>query len=168
MIKRIYKWLVLVLIVLFCNFYVLRLVIVFGASMEPTLQQYDLVLIWQLGYTPCNGDIIVTDAQNEYQQSIIKRIVAREGQKVSIIDGQVYIDGNPLEEKYIENGKKTLYDMSEMIVPKGHVFLLGDNRQQSIDSRTMGCVSVGCIRGKVLVRLFPIDEVKVFRSNNIT
>lgn len=165
--KEIYKWVLLVFIVIFCNLYVLRLAIVYGVSMEPTLQQYDFVLIWQLGYTPCNGDIIVTNAHNGYQQSVIKRIVASEGQKVSILGGQVYIDGNLLEEKYLENVNKGLCDMPEMIVPEGHVFLLGDNREHSIDSRTMGCLSVECIRGKVLVKLCPFDEVKVF-MNDIT
>lgn len=149
-----------VFIVIICNIFVLRLTIVYGSSMEPTLKQHDFVLIWQLGYSPGIGDIIVTNSHNPLGQCIIKRVIAVGGQKVCICQGQVYVDGTLLGEEYLEETDIKTYDMPEIVVPDGQVFLLGDNRLQSKDSRTIGCVPVENIMGKVIVRLFPF---KVWR-----
>ena len=139
--KSFLKWLMLVVLVVCCNLFVVRLAIVFGQSMEPTLQQYEFVVVWQLGYVPESGDIVVTTADNEVGQSVIKRVAATEGQKVS----------------YEQDG-----EVVELIVPQGQVFLLGDNQPQSMDSRELGCFAVEDIKGHVVARIFPFNKLTVF------
>ena len=131
-------WLLLIVAVICCNFFVVRIAIVYGASMEPTLKQYDFVLVWQWNYQPNRGDIVVTTAENELGQSIIKRVAAVEGQTVT----------------YEQDGKTV-----ELIVSKGQVFLMGDNRSQSVDSRKLGCFDIEEIRGKVILRIFPFTKI---------
>lgn len=139
-IKGMIKWLLLILLVLGCNLFVARLAIVFGPSMEPTLQQYDFLVVWQLGYTPEKGDIVVTTADNPLQQNIIKRIVAVEGETIS----------------FERNGEAVT-----VTVPKGQVFLMGDNREHSTDSRELGCFAVEDICGKAVARIFPFTKITI-------
>lgn len=139
--KWMLKWLVLVVLIWICNVYVLRLAIVYGSSMEPTLEPHDLLVVWQLGYVPQKDDIVVTTANNSLGQNVIKRVVALEGE-------QVFTE---------QDGKKVM-----MVVPEGHVFLVGDNSEHSVDSRTLGCFAVEDIRGKVVVRIFPLTKIERF------
>lgn len=140
-IKGMMKWLLLILLILGFNLFVVRLAIVYGPSMEPTLKQYDFLVVWQLGYTPEAGDIVVTTSDNQSGQNIIKRVVAVAGEQVS----------------FTQNGEMTV-----VTVPKGQVFLMGDNRDYSTDSRELGCFSVEDICGKVVARIFPFDRITVF------
>lgn len=149
-------WFWLVTVIVFCNLYVFRLAVIYGSSMEPALYQNDIVLVWQLGYVPHNGDIIVTNNDNSLEQCLVKRVIATEGQSISISEGNIWVDNIQLEETYTLNNKPLMSDMTEFLVPENTVFLMGDNRNASIDSRTLGCIPEEQIIGKVLVRLFSL------------
>ncbi len=98
------------------------------------------------------------------QKSYIKRIIAIAGDKVKIENGEVFVNGEKLEESYLEEGIKTEVSKSnlseEFTVPEGSVFVLGDNRKSSKDSREFGCIPVSKIKGKVVFRIFPFTRLK--------
>ncbi len=130
-----------------------RFVSVVGGSMEPTLHSTDWVLVSQSKYEPSYGDIVVISQPNSYGQNIIKRVIATEGQTIDInfSTGQVFIDGQELYEEYINNATTNHYDVEfPVTVPEGHVFVMGDNRQGSIDSRssTIGFIQTEYILGR--------------------
>ena len=91
--------------------------------------------------------------------SYIKRIIGVEGDLIQIIDGEVYLNGEKLKEEYLRDGvdTKAVY-YNELIVPEGCVYVMGDNRNESMDSRIFGCVPIEKIEGKVVVRYWPLDR----------
>ena len=149
----VYSVLVVVLLLSFC----FRLIGVDGTSMVPTLQDGDRVLLQSIFYKPQAGDIVVF---TKLQSPLVKRIIATEGQIVDIdfAQGIVYVDNVPLDEPYINELTTTSGDVSFPVeVPQGCVFVLGDNRNDSTDSRFTleGQVPEEQILGKVLWVLWP-------------
>ena len=135
-----------------------------GHSMNPTLTHEDRLVISNLLYTPKAGDIVVIRVPSYKNESLIKRVIATEGQTVDIDFelGIVYVDGNALEEDYVNDLTYTqLAFDGEITVPEGHIFVLGDNRNKSSDSRhaLIGCVDVRCIIGKAYFRFFPFSGI---------
>lgn len=91
--------------------------------------------------------------------SYIKRIIAVEGETVEIKEGEVYVNGEELQENYLPEGTTTkIVYYNNITVPEGHVYVMGDNRDQSVDSRTFGCIPVEKIEGKVKLRYWPINK----------
>ena len=93
--------------------------------------------------------------------SYIKRIIALPGEHIEIKDGKVYINGEELEENYLTEGVETNADggqFLDIVVPEKSVFLMGDNRSQSTDSRCFGCVPLEKIESKVWIRVWPLDK----------
>ena len=136
---------------------------VIGPSMQQTLQEGDRLVISRLFYTPKAGDIVVLRKDSFRSEPIIKRIIATEGQTVDIDfdEGVVYVDGVALDEPYVNAPTYEPEDFTEPVtVPEGCVFVMGDNRNRSTDSRTdsIGCVDVRYILGKALFRLTPLDK----------
>ena len=129
--------------------FVARPALVHGPSMENTLRPNQPVLVWQRGYAPKNGDIVVTNNNNRYNTRLVKRIVAVEGQTLAIKNSTVYVDGTPLDEPYLKE-KTWLAEDIEILIPQGAVFLMGDNRNESTDSRQAGVFPVSDITGKVV------------------
>ncbi len=161
--------------------YVFRVAIVQGDSMLPTLQNEDRLLVSQLQTRPHTGDIIVINADDAVlfapsgalytaeglHKSIVKRVVAVGGQTLDIseAEGQVYINGELLEEKYINTitqlpGMGNAFEYP-VTIPEGFVFVMGDNRDISLDSRyvNVGLVSEEEIEGTVLLRLYPLEKL---------
>ena len=127
--------------VVFIFTFLFRVVSVSGQSMEPNLQSGDRVVVSSYFYNPQPGDIVVITRTVGLDQPIIKRVIATEGQEVDIDfdKGVVLVDGEVLDESaYIENGITTQRSDFEfpMTVPEGYVFVLGDNRPRSADSRS--------------------------------
>ena len=144
--------------------FILRLAVVDGDSMNHTLHDKELLIISDLMYTPDNGDIVVFTSPN-YPEPIVKRVIATEGQTVDIDfeTWTVTVDGEPLKEDYINKvyGSMDSFDMQfPLTVKEGHVFVMGDNRNESLDSRNsrIGLVDVRNILGEVKIRLFPFDR----------
>ncbi len=140
-----------------------RTVGVVGSSMVPTLEQGDRLIISKLFYTPKQGDIVVLQKDSFADYPLIKRVIATEGQTVDIdFDaGIVYVDGVALDEPYTAEPTVTREDFDEPVtVPEGCIFVMGDNRNRSTDSRTdsIGCVDTRLIMGKALLRLTPLSK----------
>lgn len=146
--------------------FVARVAVVDGNSMYPTLSNNDKLLVRQLFYTPKQGDVIVCQSENYgLDKPLVKRIIATEGQKVRL-DREtwtIYINGFPLDEPYLVKGTEAMvdweYDTDEIIIPEGHVFVLGDNRNNSLDSRfyNVGMIDERYIIGQVVYRLLPFS-----------
>ena len=100
--------------------------------------------------------------------SYIKRVIAIEGDKVEIKDGKVYINNELLPEKYLAEGVKTEATgvFNNFIVPKGCVFLMGDNRSGSMDCRNFGCIPVEKIESKVVFRFWPFNKMGPTKKEN--
>ena len=140
--------------------FVIREVSVSGTSMINTLYDGDRILISNLFYTPKQGDIVVLRKETFSSEPIVKRVIALEGQTVDIdFDaGIVYVDGQALDEPYIYEPTRRRIDFDEPVtVPEGSVFVMGDNRDGSTDSRDLriGCVDVRLIMGKALFIAIP-------------
>ena len=165
--RDIYDWMQCIVVaiiacVLLFSFFV-RLVDVVGESMHPTLENGDKIIVSNLFYEPKQGDIVVFRKDEYRDQPLVKRIIAVEGQTVSIdFDlGIVYVDGEPLDEPYVAEPTYESYDFGgEITVDEGCVFVMGDNRNQSTDSRysVIGCVDKRCIMGKVYFTIFPLKS----------
>ena len=147
--------------------FVARIIVVSGPSMENTLFQGDLILVWSLGYTPKQGDIVVLTQESYQEDSIVKRVIALEGQRVDIDynSGTVYVDDVPLEDDYIkERMRVPSYgdEVNHVTVPEGCIFVMGDNRNNSADSRypAIGIVDTRCVIGRGMTVIFPFNHWK--------
>ena len=134
-----------------------NIVIVSGISMLPTLNDGSIIVVKHAFYTPERGDIVVCTPPN-YGKQLVKRVIAVAGDTVDInyATGQVYVNGELLEEDYINEETYTDYGtVFPLTVDEGHVFVMGDNRNHSYDSRypTIGQVSVDVIRGGHILTL---------------
>ena len=164
---EVYDWIQCIIFALvFCVLlfvFAVRMVNVVGHSMVPTLEQSDKVVISNLFYHPKQGDVVVLRKQTLMQEPIVKRIIATEGQTVDIDfdDGVVYVDGKALDEPYVNEPVHDRENFEGKItVPEGCVFVMGDNRNRSLDSRSLmlGDVDTDLIMGRAFVRLFPIKN----------
>ena len=149
--------------------FVVRVNQVKGHSMDNTLQPNELMLVWHLGYTPKAGDIVIVNRPNVdilQGEAIVKRVIAVGGQTVDIdySTSTVYVDGVALDEPYI---KETMYlpgsyDMQEthFEIPEGSVFVMGDNRNNSTDSRNVwvGPVEERFVLGHAVLGLWPLSK----------
>ena len=155
---------VIAIMIVFTFFY--RFVGVVGPSMQPTLFENDWLAVSAIPKKPEAGDIIIITQPNAFDEPIVKRIIATEGQTVDIRDGHVYVDGEMLVETYIAPDVYTEredLDNYPVTVPKDNVFVLGDNRPHSTDSRSamIGLIDRNYILGTVSFRMMPFGKWKV-------
>ncbi len=141
-----------------------RTVGVIGSSMVPTLEEGDRLIVSKLFYEPKYGDIVVLRKESFMEEPIVKRVIATEGQTVDIdfTEGVVYVDGYALDEPYINALTTSPEDFTEPVtVPEGCIFVMGDNRNRSTDSRTnsIGCVDERMILGRAYVRMLPLSKI---------
>lgn len=148
---------------------VCRIYIVDGPSMNSTLANGDRLLVSQLFYTPKQGDIVCFVAENHQQKVLVKRVIAVAGQTVDITpDYKVTVNGEVLDEPYIDPMRDNCMDSSHddrcthpvsatfpYTVKEGEVFVLGDNRDNSTDSRQLGAIEEKYLLGKMLLRIWP-------------
>lgn len=139
-----------------------RFVSVNGSSMNPTLMDKDWLAVSTLSKNYERGDVVIAAQPNERNEVIVKRVIAFEGEVVDITpQGYVTVNGVVLEEEYVSALIKERGDIKfPHKVPEGKVFLMGDNRNESLDSRygEIGDVSVDYIIGKAKVKLFPFGD----------
>jgi len=171
---ELYDWvqcIVEVLIIgVLCFMFLFRVIGVDGSSMVPTLQDGDQLIVSRLFYTPKQGDIIVFQTDTFGDDPLVKRVIATEGQSVDIdfSAGVVYVDDEPLTEPYTAELTYARENFEgRVVVPEGCLFVMGDNRNASTDSRStrVGMVDERCIIGKVFLIVFPgADSVTKERS----
>ena len=152
-----------------------RIISVNGYSMVPTLQDKDMLLLQCVGYEPKQGDIVVlTKEFDTTTDPIVKRIIATGGQTVEInyAENLVYVDGVPLDEPYIKEPMhgpvSSMEDTVYCQVPPGHVFVMGDNRNGSSDSRhrSLGAVDERYILGRAFFVLLPFGHAGSLTHSN--
>ena len=156
----------LVLVLIFSFFF--RIIQVDGSSMVPTLVNGDKLIVWGAGYTPQRGNVVIVDSYTSYGKPLVKRVIAKGGDTVSIdyATGTVAVNGEVLQEDYIAEPTYLGYDVQfPYTVPEGTVFVMGDNRNQSLDSRStyVGCIDERDILGKVLVCFMPFTDFGVVK-----
>ena len=139
-------------IMIFC-----RPTLVIGTSMVPTLNDKDVVVMRSGHSNIKKGDIIVFDARPFENRNFIKRVIGTPGDKVEIKNGYVYVNDNKLNEYYLKEGTLTTPDKS-VVVPKENLFVLGDNRSVSEDSRYIGTISISKVKGRAYFRIFPFSK----------
>jgi signal peptidase I len=150
-----------ILIALFINVYVAEAALVEqGPSMQPNLYRGNRVMMEKISYRfhlPRRGDVVVA-APSWEEIPLIKRVMALPGETVEVHDGHVLIDGQPVEEPWVTNFGGPAYPPTR--VPPDHVFILGDNRGNSHDSRAIGPVPVDSIKGHVWLVYWPLEQAK--------
>lgn len=173
---EIYDWIdtavITVVCVLLLFTFVFKQVQVDGTSMCDTLQNNERIIMSDVFYTPKYGDIVVISDEVYGDIPLIKRVIATEGQWVDIADGVVYVgdskeDMTPKGNEFTKQSTEAVvsalsgYHQYPLQVPEGTVFVLGDNRSVSLDSRTqaVGFVDTDQILGKALYRVFPMDKM---------
>lgn len=168
-VTELYEWIescVLAIVVILTLFtFVLRTATVSGPSMAPTLHDGDRLILMQAGYNdPQYGDIVVIDRAAHSQPPIIKRVIGRAGDEIDIDfdTGNVWRNGVLLDEPYINEPTALSGDLTfPTRVPEGCVFVMGDNRNHSLDSRdsSVGMVDERRVMGEAVFRIYPLDKI---------
>ena len=157
-----------------------------GSSMEPTFSGGDKIIVWHIGYTPIADDVIIVEANDNYffaedTEFIIKRVVAVSGDVVTFYNGLIGVNGlaiNRVDETFSEEQyKKMMTDYVdgtsdvkhyeyypeegkyEGVVPEGYCIVLGDNKANSMDSKSVGLIHQEDVLGKVIFRIYPFDKM---------
>lgn len=170
--KNFIKDLIIALLIVGAMAMVLKPTIVKESSMEPTLYENNYLLINKMAYKikdhPECGDIIVFRSELKDEKGkdklLIKRVIGVEGDVITIEDGEVYRNGQLLQEDYVMTSGNTMeedMEIKDLKVPEDRVFVMGDHREMSMDSRSLavGTVSESVIMGKAFVRLYPFNEI---------
>jgi signal peptidase I len=141
--------------------FVCRPAVVDGSSMQPTLYNRNVVLTERVSRELTHGEVVVFDARPVDEELYIKRVIGLPGDIVEIRDGSVYVNGEKLEESYLVDGTRTEPEM-KITVPEGEVFVLGDDREVSQDSRFIGTIPVKKIKGHAYFRVYPFNRTGKF------
>lgn len=162
--------LVSLVIIIPIRYFVIQPFFVLGASMEPTFENGDYLIIDEMSYRlqePQRGDVVVFKYPYDTTQYYIKRIVGLPGEIVSFRDGKIVIknkenpDGLLLDEEYLLSEKET-FGGNSVTLETNEYFVLGDNRGASSDSRRWGPLEKNFLIGRVLLRVYPFTEFKLF------
>lgn len=169
-----------IILALVIRSFIFTVVRVDGQSMNSTLANNDRLIVWRLGYEPKQGDIVIFAPEipdNESRNFLnriywVKRVIATEGQHVEIDydSNSVFVDGVKLDEPYLytdpDNPNYDVMDEASVMghvtsidIPEGHVFLMGDNRNNSRDGRSIGPVDVDDIVGEAVFRFWPFNSI---------
>lgn len=157
----------LISMVVFMTFF-FRVISVSGVSMQDTLHDFDKVLVKRFNYHPVCGDVVVIKRGQYLDQPLVKRVIATEGQSLKIDYGSqsVFVDGVKIKEDYVP--ELMIYQNDDYIpekIPKGYCFVMGDNRNKSLDSRsgTVGLIENKNIVGKAVFIVFSFYKVGFVR-----
>ena len=136
-----------------------------GLSMAPTLEDHDRLIVNKLVYElgePRPGDIVMLYYPLNPEKMFVKRVIAKEGDTVRIVDGHVYVNDLPLHDDYVPAEFRSHDDYGPEVVKQGYYFVMGDHRNNSSDSRHWGPVPKKYIAGKVKVRWWPLQDARIF------
>jgi signal peptidase I len=149
-----------ILIALLIHVFLAQATRVYGQSMEPNIHAEQRLVIEKLSYhfhAPRRGDVVVLHDPTGFNELLIKRVVALPGERVTLKDGRVWVDGNLLAEPYLD--QQTPSGNRTWIVPPLNLFVMGDNRGASRDSRSFGPVPMDDLIGRAAFRYWPPNEV---------
>ena len=161
------EWIYTILLAFLITFVIRSFIVepymVSGPSMFPTLENRERVLVNKFGYLvgePKRNEIVIFKYPMDESRDFIKRVVAIGGDTLEIVDGKTFVNGKKLNENYIKEPFYTNYD--KVVIPKGYIFVMGDNRNNSEDSRysDVGFVPLNLVKGKASVIFWPIDNIK--------
>lgn len=170
--KEVFDWVGSIIIAVVLGLLIVNFVIqptkVFGSSMEPTMHEGDRILlekVSQKGNWLARGEIVAIKSPVD-DRTFIKRIIGMEGDRVEIKDDKVYVNGKELHESYLKDGKTngTYND----VVPKHKLFVMGDNRLNSYDSRSFGFIDLNDVKGRALVLFYPFNKVSTMNQKDLT
>ncbi len=162
-----------VVLALLLHAFVIEAFIVPTGSMLNTIQLDDRVWSEKISYrfrNPERGEIVLFDSPAEEGVTLLKRVIATEGQTVDLQDGKVVVDGEVLDEPYVENRPSYPLDhyaegvepiQYPYVVPEGHVWLMGDNRTNSLDSRYYGAIPVSSIVSRAFCTYWPLSHARL-------
>ena len=160
-IKDIFKYIIVIAIIILLRIYVLTTAEVVGTSMEPSLLEGNVMLVDQLSIRLDKierFDVVVFEYPNP--PYLVKRIIGLPGETIKYVDNELYINGEKIEENFKYIGEVKDF---EMIVPEDNYFVIGDNRIDSIDSREFGMISKNKIIGKPFMVIWPIKKGKIIK-----
>ena len=153
-----------VVIALLIHLFLAQATRVYGQSMEPNLHTNQRLVVEKLSYHfhgPRRGDVVVLRDPTGGPDLLIKRVIGLPGERITIADGHVYVDGVAIEEPYLD--QETQGSGRSWLVPPLHVFVMGDNRSASRDSRTFGAVPLSQVVGRAVFRYWPLDQIGIVR-----
>ena len=151
-----------IVIALLIHLFLAQATRVYGQSMEPNLHTNERLVIEKISYHlhgPRRGDVVVLRDPAGSPELLIKRVVGLPGERVTLADGRVYVDGTPIDEPYLD--QPTNGSGRSWFVPPLHVFVMGDNRSASRDSRIFGAVPMEELVGRALFRYWPFEEIGI-------
>lgn len=154
-IKEILSYVIIILIVLLVKMYIVSPIRVNGSSMYKTLHDQDVMILNEFIYyfnDVERFDIVVIDEDDQY---IIKRVYGLPGEKIKCVGGNIYINNKKIKDKYASSKTE---DFDEVVIGKNEYFVLGDNREVSLDSRMFGTYSKKDIIGKASFTVFPFSR----------
>lgn len=147
--------------------YVFAKAIVIGPSMQPTFNNKDVIFLEKVSTETGHinrGEIVVFNSKDKNNDIYIKRVIGIEGDKIEIKDGKVYLNGQSLAENYLSQDTITEPNSfnRSYVIPKGCIFVLGDNRENSTDSRIIGSINIKDVKGHVIFRAYPFKDISIF------
>ena len=149
------------LIALLINVFVGQATRVEGQSMEPNLHNEQRLVVEKLSYRfhgPHRFDIVVLKVPSQGDELLIKRVIGLPGETIEVRDGRVYVDGTPLEEPFTEDSTSPGRD-SKVTVPPLYIYVMGDNRDRSNDSRSFGPVPIDNVVGRAWLSYWPPEQI---------
>jgi len=150
--KRIFFWICLILVLFLTRAFLIQPFKTFGPSMKPTISDNKIIFVNKIIYKfrePERGEIVVFRTSDRPYVYFIKRVIGKEGERVEIINGDVIINGKKLVEPYVIN-KNDNWNMPEIKIKKGYIFVIGDNRGMDISQHLLVDVSIKNVIGKVI------------------
>lgn len=163
--KNIWGWVLAIGIAVAVAFlvraFLFEIILVDGPSMQPTLHTDERLAVEKVSRymgLPERGDIIIVHYSDGTNNNYVKRVIGLPGETVEVRDGTVYINGEALDEEYIST--QPYADMEPVVVPEDTVFVMGDNRANSMDSRIVGPIRHDQIVGHAMAVIFPFNEIR--------
>lgn len=153
-----------IVIAVLINLFLAQATRVYGSSMEPNLYTDQRLVVEKISYhlhSPQRGDVVVIRMPRQGPELLIKRIIGLPGETIEVREGQVYIDGQAIQEDYLTQPTNGTY--GPLTIPAGQVFVMGDNRGASNDSRSFGPVEFERLVGRAWVSYWPIEQLGLIR-----
>jgi signal peptidase I len=153
-VKEIIPYVVIIIVVVLIRIFIVTPVQVDGSSMYPTLKNNEILILKKYDKSYHRFDIVVLSSP---RGRLIKRVIGLPGETIEFKNNKLYINGKYIKQKFRRNTKTS--DFEKVKIPKGYYFVMGDNRDNSADSRILGPINKKDIKGTIGIRLFPFNKI---------